>query len=130
MYFENNVWSDKNILHLGFFFGVVSFLGPENQRLLAKFCFPVPIHDCVEFGRYFKQESLEIIFSYNCLFKCIKSLEFVCLSVMKLLHRHSQIVCNKIPHFFKMSCINHIQEIQCLGTTICMNNSWFHLFNM
>lgn len=39
MYFENNVWSDKNILHLGFFFGVVSFLGPENQRLLENFVF-------------------------------------------------------------------------------------------
>lgn len=56
--------------------------------------------------------------------------EFVYLSVMKLLHRHSQIIYNKIPHFFKMSYINHIQEIQCLGTTICMNNSWNHLFNM
>lgn len=30
MYFENNVWSDKNILYLGFFFGVVLFLGFEN----------------------------------------------------------------------------------------------------
>lgn len=30
MYFENNVWSDKNILYLGIFFGVVLFLGFEN----------------------------------------------------------------------------------------------------
>lgn len=33
MYFENNVWSDKNILYLGIFFGVVLFLEKLNEKL-------------------------------------------------------------------------------------------------